>query len=115
MAKIVINNYLSLGASTPLVATSYQVALDANFTEIIDEIHQSEEFKLEWSTPLPKRDGSGKFYSDEIALHARVKLFLRDENDELYAPDDWFVLPVMSQSAYSKLHETITGEIDDNN
>lgn len=111
MAKIAIKNYLSLGASTPLVATSYQIALDSEFTEIIDEIHQSEEYKLEWSSPLPKRDGSGEFYSDEVELHARIKLFLRDENDVLYASDDWYVLPVMSQPAYSKLHETITGEI----
>ena len=110
MARITIKKYLSLGADTPLVATSYQVALDSNFTEIIDEIHQSEEFKLEWFTPLPKRDGSGKFYSDETELHARVRLFLRDENNELYAPDDWYILPIMSQPAYNKLHETITGE-----
>lgn len=110
MANIEIKKYLSLGASTPLVATSYQVALDSNFTLIVDEIHQSEEYKLAWNTPLPKRDGTG-FYSDEVELHARIRLFLRDENEVLYAPDDWYVLPVMNQVAYSKLHETITGEI----
>lgn len=110
MAKIEIKKYLSLGASTPLVATSYQIALDSNFTQIVDEIHQSEEYKLEWSSPLPKINGTG-FYSDETALYARIRLFLRDENDILYAPDDWYVLPVMSQPAYNKLHETITGEI----
>lgn len=110
MAKIEIKNYLSLGANTPLIATSYQIALDDKFTQIVDEIHQSEEHKLEWSSPLPKINGTG-FYSDQTVLHSRVRLFLRDENDILYAPDDWFVLPVMSQPEYNKQHETITGEI----
>lgn len=113
MAKITIGKYLTLGADTPLVATSYQVALDKDFTQIVDEIHESEEYKLEWSTPLPKIDGIG-FYSDEI-LYTRVRLFLRDSKGNLYAPDDWYVLPVASQPIYNKAHETFTGEIDDNN
>lgn len=111
MAKIEILKYLSLGAETPLVATSYQIALDADFTQIVDEIHESIEHRLLWETTLPKRDGTG-FYSDEETLHSRVRLFLRDENGALYAPDDWYLLPVQSQPAYSKQFETITGEIE---
>ena len=112
MANIEINKYLTLGASTPLIATSYQVALDKNFTQIIDEIHKSEEHKLFWSTPLPKINASG-FYGNETAIYARVRLFLKDDKGNLFAPDDWYVLPVMSQVDYSNKHKIFTGEVSE--
>ena len=113
MASIEIKKYLTLGASTPLMATSYQVALDKDFTQIVDEIHKSEEHKLFWSTPLPRRNGQGGFYGNETRLYARVKLFLKDDNGVLFAPDDWYVLPVMSQVEYSNRHRTFTGEVSE--
>lgn len=111
MANIIIEKYITLGNSTPLAATSYQIALDPDFTEIVDEIHMSEEFKLKWWSPLPKIDGTG-FYSDETSLYARVKLFLRDDNGVLYAPGDWFVLDEANQVEWNEQHRTITGAIN---
>lgn len=110
MANIEIQKYLTLGNNTPLIATSYQVALDSDFTNIIDEIVESREFKLKWYTPLLKNDGSGRCYGDEETLYARVKLFLEDDDGELYAPDDWFVLPVESQIDFNLAHRTYTYE-----
>ena len=109
MAHIIIENYLTLGSGSSLAATSYQVAKDSEFTEIIDEIHESREFRLKWWTPLPKPGGG--FYSDEIELHARVKLFREDENGNLYATDDWFVLPMANQAEWNLAHKKFTGAV----
>lgn len=111
MAHIKIQKYITLGNSSPLAATSYQIALDSEFTQIIDEIHMSEEFKLQWWSALPKIDGPG-FYSDETALYARVKLFLRDDDGVLYAPGDWFVINEANQVEWNEQHRTITGAIN---
>ena len=107
-----IEKYLTLGASTPLIATSYQVALDEDFTQIIDEIHESVEHKMYWNTPLPKIDGNG-FYSDETQIYARVKLFLKNDDGTLFAPDDWYVLPMQSQVDYNLEHRTFTGQFSE--
>lgn len=112
MANIEIEKYLTLGASTPLIATSYQVALDEDFTQIIDEIHESVEHKMYWNTPLPKIDGNG-FYSDETQIYARVKLFLKNDDGTLFAPDDWYVLPMQSQVDYNLEHRTFTGQFSE--
>ena len=109
MAHIIIENYLTLGSGSSLAATSYQVAKDPEFTKIIDEIHESREFRLKWWTPLPKPGGG--FYSDEIELYARVKLFREDVYVNLYATDDSFVLPIAKQVDVNLAHKKFTGVV----
>lgn len=109
MAHIEIKHYLILGSGSSLAATSYQVATDPLFTDIIDEIHESREFRLKWWTPLPKKNGG--FHKDLTELYARVKLFREDDNGQLYATDDWFVLPVANQVEWNEAHRVFTGDI----
>lgn len=109
MAHIIIEKYLTLGSGSSLAATSYQVAKDPEFTEIIDEIHESREFRLKWWTPLPNNEGG--FYKDLTELYARVKLFREDDNGNLYATDDWFNLPMANQVEWNEAHRVFTGDI----
>lgn len=110
MAHIIIEKYLTLGSGSSLAATSYQVAKDPEFTEIIDEIHESREFRLKWWTPLPKPGGG--YYRDEVALYARVKLFREDNEGNLYSTDDWYVLPVANQVKWNEDRRVFTGDYD---
>ena len=109
MAHIEIEKYLTLGSGSSLAAASYQVATDSLFTNIIDEIHESREFRLKWWTPLPKPNGG--FHKDLTELYARVKLFREDDNGNLYATDDWFVLPVANQVEWNEARRVFTGDI----
>lgn len=109
MAHITIEKYLTLGSGSSVAAASYQVAKDPNFTDIIDEIHESRENRFKWYTPLLKPTGGN--YGDETQLYARVKIFREDENGVLYATDDWFNIPMANQVEWNEAHRTFTGDV----
>ena len=71
MAKLTISKIKALGNATH-VSTTWQVAKDVNFLDIVDESIEDTENLLEWITPLPKGDGT--FYKDLSMLYARVKI-----------------------------------------
>jgi hypothetical protein len=93
MAKLEINDYIDIGTGGFHNATSWQVAKDPEFKEIIDESLKDTVNVKEWHTMLPKRpeDGPG-YYADLDMLYARVKVHV----DEYESP--WEVLEPKSQT-----------------
>lgn len=94
MAHINICDYIALGLDTNAHdATSYVIAKDPDFNEIIDQsIHDTANL-YKWTSPLPKRleDGGKGFYSDLTQLYAKIKLhFGKSESP-------WWVLDLENQ------------------
>ena len=88
--QIVIEDYISINAGRNHNATSYQVALDKDFTMIIDQTLKDTMHVKSWHTPLPKINESG-FYSNLEKVHTRVKVWINDFES------DWFILPIVNQ------------------
>lgn len=88
--NIVVEDYISINAGTYHNATSYQVALDKDFTMIIDESHKDTINVKNWHSPLPKINSVG-YYSNLKELHARIKIWIDDFES------DWYVLPIVDQ------------------
>lgn len=88
--QIVIEDYISINAGTNHNATSYQVALDKDFTMIIDQTLKDTIHVKSWHTPLPKINESG-FYSNLEKVHTRVTVWINDFES------DWFILPIVNQ------------------
>lgn len=61
-------------------ATDWQIALDEDFTQIIDESLNDTVNLLEWHSPLPRLDDPTKFYSDEDLIYARARVWFDYEN-----------------------------------
>lgn len=91
MARFKVDDYISLGTSSCPIASSWQVALDAEFTQIIDETLYDKHNVYEWNTPLPKINGDG-YYADLDKLYCRVKYHV------LNGESDWYILPVGNQN-----------------
>lgn len=87
--RIVITDYISIGSDANHNASSYQVALDPLFTDIIDESIEDRVNVKEWHSMLPNKNGG--YYSNLDKIYARVKVWL--DNDE----SPWYILPVVSQ------------------
>lgn len=104
MATIYINDFIDLATDGVHTASSWQIALDSNFTKIIDQSLNDQVNVKQWTSPLPKV-GSVGFYSDLSVLYARVKMFI--DNTE----SDWYNLPVSNQN-YQKVIITQAGKPD---
>lgn len=91
MATLYVDDYIDVGTKGYPTKCSWEVARDANFTDIIDSSYNDTVNVLTWNTPLP--DGNGWFYSDLVNLYSRVKVFI----DNTESP--WFVLPVKNQQS----------------
>lgn len=91
MAKLTILDVLDVGTGGFHNATSWQVALDPDFTQIIDESLKDTVNVTEWHSMLPNIEGSG-YYADLDNLYARVKAHV----DDYESP--WFVLTPKSQN-----------------
>lgn len=85
MAKISIRNIKFIGMRHRHDATDWQVALDRDFSRLIDESIDDEKNLLEWHTPLKKIDSIG-FYSDENMIYARARVRFKNYKS------DWIVL-----------------------
>ena len=93
MAFIKLIDYIDVGSGGPIDHISYQVALDPEFTQIIDEsLDNSVDLEV-WHTPLPRLDGPG-FYNDLDKLYGRLKIHSNGFVSE------WFDAPVESQLSY---------------
>lgn len=89
--KIVIEDYISINAGTYHNASSYQVALDPDFTQIIDETHKDTVHVKSWHTPLPMIGDPMHHYSNLTKVYARVKVWINDTESE------WYNTPVVNQ------------------
>jgi hypothetical protein len=111
MAYLKLIDFIDVGSGGPVDAVSWQVALDEEFTQIIDESLEDTEHLEIWHTPLPKLDGSG-FYNDLDKVYGRLKIHANGH------VSDWFKTPVASQLSYpikitdgDNIIETTTDEL----
>lgn len=86
-----IYDYIDIGTNSFHNASSYQVALDKDFTKIIDESHKDKINVKSWKTPLKKIDGTG-YYSNLDELYARVKVWINDNESP------WFEVKPVNQN-----------------
>lgn len=103
MATILIAKKVELFNKKPLTATSYQIANDNLFTDIIADNPKDSVNLLMWNTTL--KDGSGNVIKDLGILHARVRFHFGDLDSEV---TDWIDL-----SEFDAQHPVIVG-IDEN-
>ena len=106
MARFKVGDYLALGCSTYPIASSWQVALDDQFTQIIDQTIEDKDNITEWNSPLPKIGQEG-FYADLDELHVRVKYHVGNGSSE------WFVLSGVGNQNDQEVIVTYEGEIID--
>ena len=85
MAMFYIDDYIDFGTKGYHSATSWQVALDPNFTKIVDESIEDKINVKEWNSPLPKIDANG-YYKDLDNLYVRVKVHIFN------SVSPWFVI-----------------------
>jgi len=95
MATLRINDFIDIGTHGYHNASSWQVALDENFEQIIDESLSDKINIEEWSSMLPEINGKG-FYKDLSNLYARCRVHIdhnvspwyvmkpKNQNDQLY-------------------------------
>jgi hypothetical protein len=102
MATIHIDNYFDFGVKTKHNGSSWQIALDSDFKEIIDESLDDKINVKSWNSKLPKLDGVG-YYKDLSTLYARVKVHI----DNTVSP--WFVLPVGNQNDQTVIVTEVDG------
>ena len=69
-------------------ATDWQVAVDPDFDQIVDESFKDTENLVEWHTPLKKINVEEGFYSDEDILYARVRVWFKNESSQWFPLDD---------------------------
>ena len=103
MAKLSIKDYFDFGVNTTHNGSSWQIALDSNFTQIIDESLEDRVNVKTWHSQLKKLDGPG-YYKDLDQLYARVKVHV----DNSVSP--WYVLPVGNQNDQVVIVTDIDGE-----
>jgi hypothetical protein len=109
MAKIFLNNVISLGVNSNVTAVSYQIAKDVNFTKIIDQSLQDTVNLTYWNSNLPKlqEDGGVGYYADLSNLYARVKVYI----DNYESP--WFNIAPGDQN-YQNVTITKNGNVINN-
>lgn len=98
MATLRILSYETIGSNSKHESSSWQIALDPKFKYIIDESIEDTVNLTSWTTPLPKRpehkefgDDVLEFYTDEVALYARVRLRIGNVSTS------WLDVPVKTQ------------------
>ena len=105
MATIHIDDFIDYGTKGWHAATSYQIATDSNFNNILDESIWDEVNITSWNTPLEDKNNPGTFFTELSSLHARVRVHIidryTDENGNLVENDvstPWFVVPTANQN-----------------
>lgn len=83
MAMLYITDYIDFATKGYHNKSSWQVALDPDFTQIVDESLNDLVNVTEWNTPLPKIGGVG-FYKDMDQLFARVKVHIFNSESPWY-------------------------------
>ena len=86
MAKVILGEFIDIGSGDDHDASSWQVALDKDFTQIIDESLHEEVNLTEWYTMLPMSGQPGRYYADEVEIWARVKVHVKEHESP------WFVI-----------------------
>jgi hypothetical protein len=72
MALFKIDKLLTIGGSDKHEWTSFEVYADADMTDLIDSIYESEVNLMEWTTPLILGDGS--YYNGDTFVYGRVQI-----------------------------------------
>ena len=75
MAMLYITDYMDFATKGYHNASSWEVALDPDFNNIIDSSYEDKVNVKSWNTPLPRINASG-FYKDIDHLYARVKVHI---------------------------------------
>jgi oligoendopeptidase F len=109
MAKFRVGEYLDILTNGYHNATTWEAALDPEFTQIIDKVEESKEFLKEWVTPLPTLEDPNKFYKDLENVYVRVKIHI--DNTE----SNWVVLNSLNQREQLVLIVGLDGEITETN
>jgi len=91
LAVFRINDVISLGVNGRHNATSWQVFLDPELTQLIDESIKDTVNVKEWHSPLPKINEQG-YYADLDNVYGRVKVFSDDDESP------WFTLEPKNQN-----------------
>jgi len=96
-------------------ATSWEVALDENFTQIIDSSYQDTVNLDKWITPLPEINGNS-FYADLDIVYARIKVWIDNNESEWYTliPKTQNYQPVKMRDADGTITETTSTELNMN-
>ena len=72
----VLKHYDDIGSGGPQVASSFEIALDPNFTQIIDATYFNKTALESWTSPLPKIGGpAGTYYGNLEKLYARGRVY----------------------------------------
>jgi len=85
-------------------ATSWQFALDPDFTQIIDESLKDTVNVKEWHSMLPKITGDG-YYADLDKLYARAKVWIDDNVSE------WLEFTPLNQNDQTIIVTELDGSI----
>ena len=104
MALLRINDLIDINTKGFHNATTWQVALDENFTQIIDESIKDTINVKEWHTMLPKINEVG-YYADLDNLYARAKVWIDDNVSE------WFVMEPKNQNKQKIIVVELDGSI----
>ena len=75
-SNTVLKHYDDIGSGGPQVASSFEIALDPNFTQIIDATYFNKTALESWTSPLPKIGGpAGTYYGNLEKLYARGRVY----------------------------------------
>lgn len=91
MALFTIKNYYDFLTKGYHNATTWEVALDPEFTQIIDRTVKDTTNVKYWHSMLPKITGTG-YYADLDKVYARCKVFIDDDES------DWFIVEPVNQN-----------------
>ena len=103
--EIVLKHYDDIGSGGPQVASSFEIALDPEFKNIIDATYFNRNALESWTSPLPKIDGpAGTYYTNLDKLYARGRVYAG------VVPTD-FDLPSYAKDAEVNTKCDVTGTI----
>lgn len=87
--EVVLKHYDDVGSGGPQVAASFEIALDPDFTQIIDATYFDQDHLESWTSPLPKIDGpGGTYYTNLDKLYARGRVFAGQIPTDFKVPAD---------------------------
>jgi len=93
MALFSLEDYMDFDTIGVITATSWEAALDPDFTQIIDSSYEDKINIREWYTKLPViGNTNGSCYSDLSNVYGRVKIHI----DDVTSP--WYELAPLNQN-----------------
>jgi len=98
MAKFYVKDYVKANDVSGVVAVSWQVALDEEFTIMVDEVSEYRDNVEVWFSSLYRIDGPG-MYDENTKLYVRCKI--HSENMGKVYDSDWYI---------AKLNDTVIKE-----